>query len=50
MALHNLVMNLGILIGALLAPFVAEWIGLRDALLAAAGLRIIAGVVLLIWG
>jgi len=50
MALHNLVMNLGILTGALLSPVAAEWIGLREAILAAAGLRLLGGIFLLIWG
>jgi MFS family permease len=47
MALHNLALNLGILIGSLAGPLVSEWLGLRDALLVSAGLRLLAG--LLIW-
>lgn len=50
MALHNLVLNLGILSGSLLGPALGEWIGLREAILLGAGLRLLAGVLLWIWG
>lgn len=47
MALHNLVLNLGMLIGSLLGPALGETFGLREAMLIAAGLRVIGG--LLLW-
>ena len=47
MALFNVVVNLGGLGGSLLGPALAGGLGLRDALLAAAGLRVLAG--LLLW-
>ncbi len=50
MALHNLVFNMGILGGSLLGPLLGEWIGLRDAMLASAGLRFLAGLVMAVWG
>lgn len=50
MALHNMVLNLGILIGSLLSPILAETMGLPDALLWSAFLRLIAGVILVFWG
>jgi MFS family permease len=50
MALHNLAMNVGILAGSLLGPLLADWLGLREVMFAIAGLRVAAGVVLLIWG
>ncbi|HSO27637.1 MAG TPA: MFS transporter [Anaerolineales bacterium] len=46
MALHNLVLNLGILIGSFSGPWLGEAIGLRDAILMSAGLRLVAGFVL----
>lgn len=49
MALHNLTLNAGILIGSLVGPLAADSIGLRQTLLVAAGLRTAAaGVFLLI--
>ena len=50
MALHNLALNLGILAGSLSGPYLAGVIGLREAVLVAAGLRFAAGIVLMIWG
>jgi predicted MFS family arabinose efflux permease len=44
MALHNLVLNLGVLAGSLASPLLDGWIGLRAALLLAAALRLLAGV------
>ncbi len=49
MALHNLALNLGILIGSLLGPLLGDWMGLREALLLSAGLRLLAGLFLLLW-
>jgi MFS family permease len=45
MALHNIALNLGILVGSLFGPMLAGWAGLRPALLVAAGLRVLSGVV-----
>ena len=50
MALHNLTLNLGILTGSLLAPLLSGAFGLREALLWTAGLRLLAGLLLMIWG
>lgn len=50
MALHNLVMNIGVLAGSLTGPLLAEVAGLQEALLIAAGLRLKAGILLKIRG
>jgi predicted MFS family arabinose efflux permease len=50
MALHNLTLNLGILVGSLAGPFLSLQIGLQQALLIGAGLRFLAGGFLLLWG
>ncbi len=50
MALHNLALNFGILGGSLLGPALGEGLGLRQALLLAAVLRMLAGVGLGVWG
>ncbi len=49
MAFHNLALNLGILVGALAGTFLAEGLGLRGSMLAVAGLRLLAGILLAIW-
>lgn len=49
MALHNLVLNLGILIGSFSGPWLGDLIGLRDAVLLSTGLRLIAGFALWRW-
>lgn len=49
MALHNLALNLGILVGSLLGPLLAEWLGLRDAILLSSFLRLGAGILLVFW-
>lgn len=49
MALHNLALNLGILLGSLGGPILAAEIGLRNDLFTAAGLRLIGAIVLSIW-
>jgi MFS family permease len=48
MALHNLALNLGILTGSLLGPSLAVALDLRGAMLGAAGLRLLGGVILLL--
>jgi MFS family permease len=50
MALHNLALNIGTLAGALSGPLLGEWMGIQPALLLGAVLRILAGILLLIWG
>jgi predicted MFS family arabinose efflux permease len=50
MALHNLVLNLGIPVGSLSGPLLANSVGLKEALLLAGILRFTAGFGLLKWG
>ncbi len=50
MALHNLTMNSGILLGSLTGPGLSEMMGLRPALWIATLVRIVAGFVILRWG
>ncbi len=50
MALHNLALNLGILFGSLAGPALGEWIGIRQALVLGGALRLLAGILLGIWG
>lgn len=50
MALHNLAMNLGILMGSLSGPLLVEQVGIPQALLIGAGLRVFAGILLAFWG
>jgi predicted MFS family arabinose efflux permease len=50
MALQNLVLNLGVLIGALLGPAMSNWIGLRETLIVAGLLRGAAALLLRRWG
>ncbi|MGQ0604796.1 MAG: MFS transporter [Anaerolineales bacterium] len=49
MALHNLALNVGILSGSLLGPALAEWLGLRDAMIISAGLRVVGALLLWRW-
>jgi hypothetical protein len=50
MAFHNLSLNLGILIGSLAGPVMGGWMGLDQAILVGAGLRFLAGVLMIWWG
>lgn len=50
MAFHNLALNIGILVGPLASPIIAEWSGVRMAVLLAAGLRFVGGLLLWRWG
>ena len=50
MALHNIIFNLGILIGSLGGPLLGSFMDLRTAILVTAGLRMLAGVLMLMWG
>jgi hypothetical protein len=44
MAMHNLLLNLGILLGSFAGPWIAGYVDLRGAILIGAGLRIAAGL------
>jgi MFS family permease len=50
MALFNITLNLGVLIGSLLGPVVGDFTGLQAALLIGAGARLFSGWVLWRWG
>jgi MFS family permease len=50
MAMHNVSLNLGILIGSMLGPLLAAWVGVKEVLLIGAGLRFVAGLLMLVWG
>jgi len=50
MALHNLVLNLGILIGSLAALPLSNWAGLQTAMFIVAALRFLSGGLFWIWG
>ena len=49
MALYNVALNLGMLVGSLCGPLLAGALDLRSSLFVAAGLRTLAGFLLLIW-
>jgi predicted MFS family arabinose efflux permease len=50
MALYNLALNFGSLSGSLVGTLLAGWLGLREALLISAALRLVAGFLLWRWG
>ena len=50
MAMHNVVLNLGTLLGAGLAPLAVQFLGLRWALGLGGALRIVAGLALMLAG
>ncbi len=50
LALYNLVLNIAILSGTMLGPFLAGWTGLREALLIVFALRVGSGLALARWG
>jgi MFS family permease len=50
MAFHNLALNLGILVGSLAAPILADVVGIQEGLLLGAGLRLLAGLLMVLWG
>lgn len=49
MTLHNLALNLGILVGSLGAPVVSSLIGLQPSIFLDAGLRLLAGILFIFW-
>src|SRR3990172_1389458 len=50
MAFHNLALNIGVLAGPLAGSIIAEFTGVRLAVLLAAGLRFVGGLLLWRWG
>ncbi len=50
MALHSLALNFGVLAGSLLGPLLGDMLGLRETMYISAGLRLLAGLLLLLWG
>jgi predicted MFS family arabinose efflux permease len=50
MALHNIALNLGILAGSMIGPLFVSQVGLRDVILIGAGLRLVGGLLMVIWG
>lgn len=50
MALHSLALNLGVLTGSLLGPALGDMLGLREAMLVSGGMRLAAGLLLVVWG
>jgi predicted MFS family arabinose efflux permease len=49
MALNNMAGNIALLAGSMLGPLLADALGLREAILISAALRVLAGVVLVRW-
>jgi MFS family permease len=50
MALFNLTLNLGVLVGSLLSPVLGDWTGLQAAMVIGGMVRILAAVILWRWG
>ncbi len=50
MAFHNLALNLGMLAGSLGGPLLGDAIGIQQAILVGAGLRLLAGFLVIYWG
>jgi MFS family permease len=49
MALNNMAGNVALLVGSMAGPLLADAVGLREATLLSAGLRVLAGVALVLW-
>jgi MFS family permease len=49
MALNNMVGNIALLVGSMLGPLLADALGLREAILISAALRVLAGIALVRW-
>ena len=49
MSFHNLVLNLGILLGSLAGPFMGDHLGIQEALILTGGLRLLAGLLMIFW-
>jgi MFS family permease len=50
MAFHNVVLSLGILTGSLLGPMIGNAMGAQPAVLLGSGLRLLAGLLMIVWG
>jgi len=50
LALYNLALNVATLSGTMLGPLLAQWMGLREALLLVVVMRVISGLALSRWG
>ena len=50
MAFHNIVLSLGILAGSLLGPMIGNAMGAQPAVLLGSGLRLLAGLLMIVWG
>jgi predicted MFS family arabinose efflux permease len=50
LAIYNLILNVAMLSGTMLGPLMADAIGIREILYAAAALRIASGFALARWG
>lgn len=50
MAIHNLVLNIGILVGSMAGPALNGWLDLRSLMLAGGILRVLAGLLFVFWG
>ena len=50
LALYNIALNLATLVGTMLGAYLGDWVGLREALLIVAAMRLISGVALARWG
>jgi MFS family permease len=50
MAFHNVVLSLGILVGSLLGPMIGAALGAQPAVLLGSGLRLLAGLLMIVWG
>jgi MFS family permease len=49
MAWHNIALNFGILVGALVGATLAEWLGFRNALFILAAMRFLSGIAIFFW-
>ncbi len=49
MALNNMAGNVALLVGSMVGPLLADAVGLREATLLSAGLRVLAGIALVRW-
>jgi MFS family permease len=50
MAFHNVVLSLGILIGSLVGPMIGNAMGAQPAVLVGSGLRLLGGLLMIVWG
>jgi MFS family permease len=50
MTFHNVVLSLGILVGSLVGPLIGDAMGAQPAVLLGAGLRLLGGLLMIVWG